>query len=144
MMERSFVLGVGLMGVGEGASPVDGGFGKFEGNVEDDDVEGLEYYDEEQETLLQTLYYVLPGLQDRWKSVVLAVCLLLAGIGFFCTSLIYFFRGDWGYGASMLFLTFLCGLPGGETAPCPQIPSVCSRLPRIRLLYRLQSPSTRS
>lgn len=81
-----------------------------ENDLEND---GYTYYDEEDESFLDTLYYVLPELKKRWRSIILAIILCLVGIGLFIGSMFSFINGNWGYASSMLILSLICGLPGG-------------------------------
>ena len=74
--------------------------------------EGYTYY--EDESLLDTLYYVLPELKKRWRSIILAIVLCFVGIGLFIGSMFSFINGNWGYASSMLILSLICGLPGGK------------------------------
>jgi len=39
--------------------------------------------------------------------------MLLSILVFLIFSIINFIKGNWGYAGSMLFLSFICGLPGG-------------------------------
>lgn len=83
--------------------------------IENEEVEYV--YDSDDEAILEGMFYVLPNLKQRWKSVVLAIVLFILGITFLVMSIVYFVLGDWGYAISTLFLTFICGLPGGRTIP---------------------------
>jgi len=80
------------------------------------DVGGVEVeyeYDEDEETILEGIFVVLPSLKQRWKSIILAIVLFTLGIVFLVTAIVSFTMGNWGYGLSILFLSVICGLPGG-------------------------------
>ena|SRR3990167_2439381 len=64
-------------------------------------------------TIKQQICNFLPSLKKRWKTVLAAIILFLLGIIFLLLSIINFLRGDWMYGSSMIFLSFICGVPGG-------------------------------
>merc|ERR1712137_461921 len=76
---------------------------------------GVEYvYDsDDEETFIELVIDSVPNLKKRWKSIILAIILLILGIIFFIMSIVYFTIGSWGYACSILFLSVICGLPGG-------------------------------